>query len=297
MANNLGGAAKKFTARLDKIIEAEAKTSFLNMNSDLVGELNGNGEVEIAKIAMDGLGDYDRAVGFPAGSVTLDWETVKLNYERAREFEVDVMDDEERELVVSANLMAEFARAKVVPEVDAIRFSKLTEKAGVKKAETFADADAALDAVLLAEEALQDAGAQLSTCKLCLTSHMKTLLRKAQPWRIGQGEAPNGNFDTFDEMQLIVVPGNRFFTAIDLLDGKTTGEEAGGYKQAAAGVPINFMAIHPSAAAVLNKHEKLRYFSPDVNQDKEAHKWQYRLFHDVFVYENKAGLIYSSYKA
>lgn len=236
-------------------------------------------------------------MGFPAGSVTLDWETVKLNYERAREFEVDVMDDEERELVVSANLMAEFARAKVVPEVDAIRFSKLTEKAGVKKAETFADADAALDAVLLAEEALQDAGAQLSTCKLCLTSHMKTLLRKAQPWRIGQGEAPNGNFDTFDEMQLIVVPGNRFFTAIDLLDGKTTGEEAGGYKQAAAGVPINFMAIHPSAAAVLNKHEKLRYFSPDVNQDKEAHKWQYRLFHDVFVYENKAGLIYSSYKA
>ena len=57
------------------------------------------------------------------------------------------------------------------------------------------------------------------------------------------------------------------------------------------------MAIHPSAAAVLNKHEKLRYFSPDVNQDKEAHKWQYRLFHDVFVYENKADLIYSSYKA
>ena len=59
MANNLGGAAKKFPARLDKIIEAEAKTSFLNMNSDLVGELKGNGEVEIAKIAMDGLGDYE----------------------------------------------------------------------------------------------------------------------------------------------------------------------------------------------------------------------------------------------
>lgn len=297
MANNLGNAVTKFTTRLDKVLETEPKTSFLNMNGDLVGELKGNGEVKIAKIAMDGLGDYDRAVGFPVGSVTLDWETVSLNYERAREFEVDVMEDEEHELLVSANLMAEFARAMVAPEVDAIRFAKLTEKAGTKKAETFTDEKAALDAVLLAEEALQDAGAQLSSCKLCLTSHMKTLLRKAQPWRIGQSEAPNGNFDTFDEMQLIVVPGNRFLTAIDLLDGKTTGEEAGGYKQAAAGVPINFMAIHPSAAAVLNKHEKLRYFSPDVNQDKEAHKWQYRLFHDVFVYENKAGLIYSSYKA
>lgn len=297
MANNLGNAVKKFTARLDKVLEAEPKTSFLNMNGDLVGELKGNGEVEIAKIAMDGLGDYDRAVGFPAGSITLDWETVKLNYERAREFEIDVMEDEERELIVSANLMSEFARTKVAPEVDAIRFAKLAEKSGNKKAETFTDEKAALDAVLMAEEALQDAGAQLSTCKLCLTSHMKTLLRKAQPWRIGQGEAPSGNFDTFDEMQLVVVPGNRFITAIDLLDGKTAGEEAGGFKAAAAGVPINFMAIHPSAAAVLNKHEKLRYFSPDVNQDKEAHKWQYRLFHDVFVYENKADLIYSSYKA
>ena len=49
----------------------------------------------------------------------------------------------------------------------------------------------------------------------------------------------------------------------------------------------------PEAAAAISKHEKLRYFSPDVNQDDEAHKWQYRLFHDIIMYYQKKGLIYA----
>ena len=40
---------------------------------------------------------------------------------------------------------------------------------------------------------------------------------------------------------------------------------------------------------------KLRYFAPDVNQDDDAHKWQYRLFHDMWVYENKKNLIYGTH--
>ena len=55
---------------------------------------------------------------------------------------------------------------------------------------------------------------------------------------------------------------------------------------------INFMIVHPSACAAIQKHKKLRYFAPDTNQGKDAHKWQYRLFHDLLVYENKKGLIY-----
>ena len=49
----------------------------------------------------------------------------------------------------------------------------------------------------------------------------------------------------------------------------------------------------PEAAAAISKHEKLRYFSPDVNQDDDAHKWQYRLYHDLIVYLKKKGLIYA----
>ena len=88
------------------------------------------------------------------------------------------------------------------------------------------------------------------------------------------------------------MPSARFNTAIDLLDGTTGGEEAGGFAKASAGKAINFMIVHPSACAAIQKHKKLRYFAPDTNQSKDAHKWQYRLFHDLLVYDNKKKLIY-----
>ena len=34
-----------------------------------------------------------------------------------------------------------------------------------------------------------------------------------------------------------------------------------------------------------------------MNQEKDAHKWQYRLFHDLLVYEGKKSLIYAHLNA
>lgn len=289
----LGTYATKFTTRLDQIVERETLTSDLNMNSDLLGEFSDAGEIKIAKIAMDGLANYSRSDGFVAGSVTSDWETYKLRYDRGREFEVDRIDDEERAAILSANLMGEFERTKVVPEVDAVRFAILAENAGTTVAAALSTPDAALDAVIEGENHVQDLGADLSTCLLYCTSTVKSLLRKAQDYRIGQGENPNGQFTTFDEMKIVTVPSARFQSKVDLLDGKTTSQEAGGFKAASDAVAINFLIVHPSAAAAIQHHRTLRYFAPDVNQSKDAHKWQLRLFYDLLVYENKKGLIYS----
>ena len=35
-----------------------------------------------------------------------------------------------------------------------------------------------------------------------------------------------------------------------------------------------------------------KIFDPDVNQEKDAWKFQFRLYHDAFVYDNKAKGIY-----
>ena len=98
----LGAYVSKFTDRLDKIIERETLTSDLNMNGDLVGEFAGAGEIKIANIRMDGLGNYDRSGGFAPGSIATNWETYRLEYDRGRQFEIDAMDDEERAAIVSA---------------------------------------------------------------------------------------------------------------------------------------------------------------------------------------------------
>lgn len=298
MANNLSTVAEKYTARLDQIVCAETKTADLNANQELVGEFVGVGQIRVAKIVMDGLGAYSRANGFPAGDIDLTWETLTLAHDRGREFSIDVMDDEERELLVSANVMAEFARTKVVPEVDAIRFASLAGNAG-NTASGSLSAATVEDAILTAEEAVTE-NADLEGTVLYMTQAVKNLLRKALPYRIGQGENPSGKFETFDDMKIVTVPQSRFYSAIDLYDGTTVGETDGGYVKHAstggtdvAGKNINFMLVNPQACAAIQKHEALRYFSPDANQSKEAHKWQYRLFHDLLVYENKADLIYA----
>lgn len=288
----LGTYAVKYTQRLDRIIERETLTSDLNMNNDLLGEFNEAGEIKVATIAMDGLANYTRADGFVAGTVTTDWETYKLRYDRGREFEVDAMDDEERAALLSANLMAEFERTQVVPEVDAVRFATLATNAGTNAYGALADADAALDALLAGEQTVQDLGVDLSTCILYCTSKVKNLLRKAQNYRLGQGENPNGNFATFDEMKLVTVPSARFVSAVDLNDGKTSGQEAGGFKKNASAVDLDFMIVHPSACAALQRHRTLRYFAPETNQHADAHLWQMRLFHDLLVYEKQKGKIY-----
>lgn len=294
MSNNLGGTVTKFTNRLDQIIEQETKTSFLNVNSDLIGEFSGVGEIKLPTVVVQGLGDYDRANGFAAGDATVSWQTYKLNYDRGREFSIDVMDDEEHELLVSANVMAEFARTKVIPEVDATRFALLAAGAGETTSQAITTPEDALDAVLEAEEHFECLGYDVSGLVLNLSAGMKGLLRKAQPWRMGQGETPDTRFDTFDGMRLNVIPTNRFYSAIDLNDGTTEGQKAGGYAKASAGKGINFLIAAPEAAVALQKHEKLRYFAPDANQEKDAHKWQYRLFHDLIVYYQKADLIFAN---
>lgn len=294
--------AVKYTEQLDRILQLGPLTSDLNINAELVGELTGAGEIKIAKLSMDGLADHTRGGGFVDGDITLSWETVKLAYDRGRGFNIDAMDDEESLGIVTAEAMGEFARTKVVPEVDAIRFAKLAAAApadGTATATTYTAADKAYDAVLAAEEFVQDYGSALQDCVLYCAPYMKTLLRKAAQdnFQLRPGEGPNTNFMTFDEMKLVTVPVTRFYTAIDLYDGKTSGETAGGYAKAEAGKGINFMIVNPQSAEAIVKHNPLRYFAPEVNQADDAHKWQYRLYHDLFVYENKVNGIYLSAKA
>lgn len=296
----LGDAVTKYTKRLDAIVERESLTSVLNMNQDLLGEYMGGGIIKIPDIDMDGLGDYSRANGFPAGSVDLNWTPYQMAYDRGREFTVDVLDDEERELIVSANLMGEFARTKVIPEVDAIRFARLAQGAGTTKTKTFSGDTAVADAVAAVEEAedhFENLGVELSQCYLFATPAFKRLLQKNGEYRLTAGENPNSRIKTFDELNVIPVPQQRFYTKLDLLDGTTEGEEDGGFAKAADGADLNFLIVHPSAAAALQRHEKLRYFSPEVNQSAEAHLWQYRLYHDLLVFSKKSGLIWASKKA
>jgi hypothetical protein len=111
--------------------------------------------------------------------------------------------------------------------------------------------------------------------------------------------APGGDkkIEMYDNMKLVRVPRTRFYTQITLQDGTTAGQEAGGYvKTASTGRDLNFVVVHPSAVLSPVKINAPRIFSPEINQDADAYKFQLRIYHDSFVFDNKVDGIYAHNK-
>ena len=99
----------------------------------------------------------------------------------------------------------------------------------------------------------------------------------------------NGEVEMYDGMRVVRVPSARFNTQVTLAV-PTDASSAGGYS--ATGADINFMILHPSAVVQVIKHQIPRIFSPEVNQEADAWKINYRIYHDCWVLSNKTNGIY-----
>ena len=110
---------------LDEVYKNEAKTSILDGDETTV-QKGLNGEIKVAKLDMDALGDFDRSSGYTKGNTKLTWETVKYDKERSQDLRIDRLDNQEALGLPFAKLSGEFIRTKVVPETDAARIAKIS---------------------------------------------------------------------------------------------------------------------------------------------------------------------------
>jgi len=243
------------------------------------------------------LGKYDRVSGYPAGQVVGSWETLTLATERGRSFVIDRMDDEETLGMAFGTLAGEFIRTKVVPEVDAYRFSKYASTANINAA-----TPGTLDANGIIK-ALDDAKLELDKDEvpsegrlLYISDNCLNLLESKVSRFLGNENAVDKRVTKYSGMEVIMVPQTRFYKGITLDDGATV--DAGGYsKTASTGKDINFMIIHPTAVLQVAKHDSLKVFTPEQNQTTDGWLMQYRIYHDAFVYANKLNGIYLHCKA
>ena len=87
---------------------------------------SGGDTVRMPVISTTGLAKYDRDEGFNQGAVTLAYKDYTLTQDRGRTFHLDSMDVDESNFIASAgNVMGEFQRLQVAPEVDAYRYSRI----------------------------------------------------------------------------------------------------------------------------------------------------------------------------
>ena len=246
MANTIG-LAKKYVPLLDEVYKKVALTSILDSDASLAREGANTNEIIIPKIDMDGLGDYDRNSGYVNGDVTLTWETVKFNYERGRMFNVDAMDNEESVGLAFGKLSGEFIRTKVVPEIDAFRFATYASKSGVTVVnEDLSTGEAVIKALRTASTKMDEEEVTSEGRVLFITPTLKGLVDDLDTTK------SKAVMDKF--AAVIEVPQSRFYSAIELNDGKSSDEEKGGYKKASDAKDLNFMIIEPSALLQFPKH-------------------------------------------
>ena len=289
MANNIA-LAKVYTNLLDEVYQQSALTAVLESDATLARQGANANEIVIPKLSMDGLADYNRNSGYVNGDVELTWETAKFNYERGRAFTVDDMDNEETQNIAFGRLAGEFIRTKVVPELDAFRFATYASTVGAGTATgTLATGVDVINALRTATSAMDEAEVPMEDRHLFITP---TLLGLVQDMDTTKSREVLSRFAS-----ITPVPQTRFYSAIELLDGKTGGEEKGGFKKADLGVELNFEIIHKPATLQFTKHAVPKIIAPAQNPDADAWKYGYRNYGLCDTYENKAAGIYVHKKA
>lgn len=220
MANNIQ-KFKKYIDLLDEVYKQASKTQVLDGDTTLVRAGANANEIIVPKLAMDGLADYSRNGGYVNGDVNFTYETVKFNYDRGRSFVVDAMDNEETAGLAFGKLSSEFIRTKVVPEVDAFRFATYAGVKGIGKATGSLDASNIISALRTASTAMDEAEVPAEGRILFITPSLRGVIADLDTSK---------SREVLDKFaQIIEVPQTRFYTAIDLYDGTTSGEEIGGF--------------------------------------------------------------------
>ena len=279
--------AQRFVPIIDSIYKNGSVTA--GMDAATKPDFSGVNEVKVLKVSTTGLGDYSRATGYPKGDVTAAWETMKLTEERGKEITVDRMDDEETLGLVFGTVTGEFMRLHVIPELDAYRFAKYARAPGFSTAAAAKlDKDTIIPAFDEAARQMDEDEVPQEGRVLYISSDLKPVLNSALTRMYGSDAAVNTTLNGYNGMTIKYVPKTRFYTGITLNDGSTNW----GYGKASSASDINFMVVYPPAILQVEKLALPKIFTPDENQDKDEWKFQFRLYHDAFVYENKAKGIY-----
>ena len=159
--------------------------------------------------------------------------------------------------------------------------------------ETLSAGAATIASIDTATAALDDAEVPYEGRILFVNPQTYKLIKAGVTRMVMNGENNvNYNVEMFNDMRLITVPSGRFNTAVTI-NAPTTSAAAGGYT--ASGDAINYMIVHPSAILQVVKHAVPRIFSPEVNQEADAWKFDYRVYHDAFVEAQKTNGIYVSH--
>ena len=290
--------AEIWQTALDQQMLEISTTAWMEANASQV-RYNGGSKVQLPKMSLEGMGTYSRSGGFPDGAATLEWEERTLTMDRGKEFNLDSMDYDETGFVASAPvIMSEFQRTKVVPEVDAYRYSRIFQLSNAKlRTEAYTPAVGTIYSQIKSNiKSIQNVIGEGEDLVIAISYDAADALDKSTEFdrAVQLMDFTMGGITTkvrsIDGIPLVRIPSARFKSAY-------TFSATNGFSAAATAMNINWIIAARSALIAVVKTDKVRIFDPATNQDMDAWRIQYRKYHDLWIMDNKFDGIWVSYTA
>jgi hypothetical protein len=221
-----------------------------------------------------------------------------MTQDRGRSFSFDENDVDETNFVLTASTtLGEFQRTKVIPEIDAYRYSTIAASCIDKNRASggYTPEEATILQKLYYDiAAVQDVVGEntplvitISRMVAAVLSMSEKLTKKLDVSDFKQGDVTL-KVKSLDGMYpLIPVGSDRMKTEYLFKDGKTEGQKTGGFAPTENSKSINWLITPKTAPLAVSKTDKMRIFDPETNQKARAWAMDYRKYHDVWITDQK----------
>ncbi len=288
---NTNEYAKLFQGELDRQITESATSGWMEDNAEQAVYAGGK-EIKLPALSMQGLGDYDREEGYTGGAVTFSYQTFTMSQDRGRRFRLDAMDVTEADFQVTAAKVAEeFQRKKVIPEIDAYRYSVLAGKAKITDSYT-PDAATVYGKLLDQLGKVYDITGGEIPIVITMSRPVYDLLmnsgeinRTLETTSFGQGEL-TVEVKSINGAAIIPVPSARMKSSYTF-----SADGDGGFAPAEDAKGINWIICPKTAPVAVSRTDKVKIVPPEQNQFADAWDIDYRKYHDLFVGDEAAKAI------
>lgn len=274
---------------LDRVNKYNSALSDLEASPDSVRFSAENARtIYLRKMTLEGLGDYNRTTGYDAGDITVAYEAHTMSQDRSKKFNLDTLDARES-MTTMAEVGAEFERLHVAPEMDAYRVHKICNLSGI---DATADLtyDTAVSAIRTGIQTLNENEVPREGRILYVSPEMMQLMEDSGEFYKSINVTANNNIiDTqikgLNGMIVKEVPKARFYQEF-------TFSATDGFTPAVGAEALNFMIAHKPSIIAVKKYEEIKFIENKNNADYSGTLMCYRVYHDLFMADNKVGNVY-----
>ena len=296
--NNSIDYAAVFNRILDEKFYILPRTAWMENTTPGI-QWTGGEEIKIPILNMDGLGTM-QGYKAPDGDLTLRWETKTLEYYRGRNFAIGRYDIDMTNMALSvSNALRVFLREHVVPEVDKIRISRLSQAANnygsvEVQATSGITSDNIMELLLNDIATVQDQIGETEQLYIQISTTLKNVLEQSSQItrflnvKDFQVRSATLRLEALNDQYLIGTPSAYMKASFQLNDGRSAGQTVGGVTFANTAPGINWIIAARPVVDAVARPQVTKVIDPDLNQEGEFWKIMFSIYHGVWTFDNKA---------